>query len=92
MAASSSGKSGIVTVMLAAGADKGATDKDGRTALMVAAGSVDAASAVEVLLKAGADPNAKDKQGRTALAIAQSSKCYGSEQVVNLLKPATTTK
>jgi len=60
------GHSGMVELLLAAGADVNAKSNYGDTALHYAArgGHVDV---VELLLEAGADVNAKNKNGRTAL-------------------------
>jgi cytohesin len=60
------GAPGILSVLLAAGADVCAADADGQTALHFAASHCDAESA-RVLLAAGADPNARDATGRTPL-------------------------
>ena len=92
MAGARSGNARILTALLQAGADKNAMDKEGMTALMRAAEAVDSAGAVTVLLKAEADPNVRDKKGRTALQIAEKSNTFGSEQVVEILKPVTTSK
>jgi uncharacterized protein len=68
-AAAQAGDAAQIKSLLEAGADHGATDEAGETALMHAArnGHV---TAVQVLITAGADVNAKSPQGWTALAKA----------------------
>ena len=63
------GASGVVEVevLLKAGADVNAKDKDGDTPLHAAAGDNSSPAVLEVLLKAGADVNAKDADGNTPL-------------------------
>lgn len=92
MEAASGDRANAVSVLIAAGSDVNAKDNEGMTVLMQAAKGVETAEVVTMLLKARADPNIKDQQGRTALQHAQSSRCFGSEQVVELLKPVTTAK
>ena len=52
-------------------ADMSIQDKDGETALMVAAGK-GRIDAVKALIEAGADVNAKNSEGKTALDVAKS--------------------
>lgn len=59
----------VVDVLIDAGADKDARDKDGRTALMLAA-LVDADAAVKALLAKGAGVDVADAEGDTALLLA----------------------
>jgi uncharacterized protein len=65
----------MVQLLLDAGADPNAKDKNGFNALLAAAMTGDAASA-EKLLKAGADPAFKNKYGRSA----ESESCDRGEQ------------
>jgi len=58
-----------VRLLIQAGADVHARDKDGRTALMWAARCGDA-DRVRLLIQAGADVNARDDFGHTALDTA----------------------
>ena len=55
----------MISLLLQAGADVNAKDRDGNTALILAA--AENPTVVSVLLKAGADVNAKDRDGNTAL-------------------------
>ena len=59
---------GAISALLQAGADVNAKNKDGDTALMLAA--IRGPMIVSVLLKAGADVNAKNNDGETALTLA----------------------
>ncbi|MGK2951322.1 MAG: ankyrin repeat domain-containing protein [Thiobacillus sp.] len=68
-AAAQAGDAAQIKSLLEAGADHGATDEAGETALMHAARNGHVA-AVQVLITAGADVNAKSPQGWTALAKA----------------------
>jgi len=68
-AAAQAGDAAQIKNLLEAGADHGATDEAGETALMHAARNGHVA-AVQVLITAGADVNAKSPQGWTALAKA----------------------
>lgn len=55
----------VVRLLLSAGADVNARDKQGNTALMLCRDDVEL---VEFLLKAGADPNVRNLEGETALS------------------------
>lgn len=68
----------VVRLLLGAGADVNARDKQGNTALML---SRDDVEQVELLLKAGADPNVRNLEGETAL-----SKAYDDEVKQILIK------
>jgi hypothetical protein len=80
--------------LISAGTNLNLRDRNGKTALMHAAGLGDQPSYKEVvhrLLTAGADPNIRDNNGQTALAIAQGiaqSNPASQEQaeIVRLLK------
>jgi ankyrin repeat protein len=54
----------VVRLLLAAGANVTARDKQGNTALILCS---DSAEEAELLLQAGADPNARNLEGKTAL-------------------------
>ena len=73
--------------LLTMGSDVNATDKDGTTALMLAAEASEenCRAIVEVLLAHGANVNAKDKNGQTALSLASKA---GPKKVVELLRKA----
>ncbi len=84
--ASSNGDIEGVKVLLAAGADINAKDKDGMRALHLASDNLQVAvvkeyvAVVKVLLAAGADINAKDEYGRTALMIAANRRASDNEE------------
>ena len=59
----------VLCAFIEAGADVNAKDKNGKTALMIAAQNT-ISNAVRVLIDAGADVNVKDNNGKTALMIA----------------------
>ena len=71
----------ITQILIKAGADVNAVDKNGRTPIRMAAryGNV---AMVSVLIKAGADVNAADKNGRTPIRMATG---YGYKVVVSML-------
>jgi ankyrin repeat protein len=73
-----------VRSLLAGGANANARNKDGRTALILAA-MQGRADIVQALLNGGADPNAKDKNGNTAMSVVQES---GQRHIGYLLKQA----
>lgn len=76
----------IIKSLLEKNADINAKDKDGVTALWLAAngGSLEI---VNILLENSADINVKDTNGRTALGAARRS---GHEDIVQILKKADT--
>ena len=61
-----------VVLLLDLGAEVGARDNRGRTALMIAA-ERDHAEVVDALVKAGAMPDIQDKKGETALDLARAA-------------------
>jgi len=63
----------LVKLLLSISADANARDRDGNTALMLAAGK-GAFQVIETLLKGGADVNAENKDGQTALRLVKESK------------------
>ncbi|MBX3368129.1 MAG: ankyrin repeat domain-containing protein [Phycisphaeraceae bacterium] len=71
MAAAAPDSSGVLSLLLAAGADPNLTDNDGLTPLMRAADRGDVES-IKALLAAKADTSVKDRLGRTARDWAQS--------------------
>src|SRR5712691_24657 len=75
------GHTAVVQTLLGQGADGKAIDRDGKTALMLAAFEGHAAT-VQVLLANGVQANTKDKQGATALMLAASQ---GHTDVVQAL-------
>lgn len=78
------GGSQTLRVLLAHGIDPNMQDREGRTALMMAA-SNGSAVAVQVLMSAKAAVNLKDSKGKTALAYALENH---KEDVANLLRQA----
>ncbi|KAJ1479814.1 ankyrin repeat-containing domain protein, partial [Baffinella frigidus] len=64
LTAASEGGEGVVRMLVEAGADMGAADYHGRTALHRAAYNCDLGTA-RVLVSAGANPGARDDRGRT---------------------------
>ncbi len=74
--AASTGQTGCVRALLAAGASVSAEGRSGKTSLHIAAGKGSAAT-VRQLLTAGADIEARDDDGRTALHDAASSGAVG---------------
>lgn len=83
-AAAQTGDATELRELLAAGADVNATDRGGRTALMIAVGRDDV-STVELLIAAGADVSLLDAQGVSALTIA---KAESSPGVISMLRAA----
>jgi hypothetical protein len=75
------GHTAVVQTLLAKGADGNAVDRDGKTALMLAAFEGHTAT-VQVLLANGVQANVKDKEGATALMLAASQ---GHTDVVQAL-------
>jgi ankyrin repeat protein len=73
-------------MLLDAGADVNACDRDGYTALMMAAQYGHGYPAiVQMLLDAGADVNAKNQSGETALMLAKE---YNRTVIISRLKKA----
>ena len=64
------GDTACIAALLAAGANPGARDAEGRTPLHEAGGAGAPAAAVAALLAAGADPRAQDAEGRSPAAAA----------------------
>jgi quinoprotein dehydrogenase-associated probable ABC transporter substrate-binding protein len=74
----------IAKILIKRGADVNAKDKDGITALMVAA-SHNNAPMVGLLLQSGADASAKNAQGQTALDIAKLNGNGEAAQAISVL-------
>jgi ankyrin repeat protein len=72
----------IAKLLLKAGADVNAMDREGMTPLMHATKYVNEAATAKVLLEYGADANAKDNEGMTPLMHAA---LKGGPELVNLL-------
>ena len=83
MLAANKGDPATVEALLGAGADPNLTARDGRTALMEAAGAA-SVEAVRALLAKGAEVNARAAGGVTALERAQRSQ--ESAEVVEALR------
>jgi ankyrin repeat protein len=80
------GNTALVKEVIARGADVNAKDEEGRTPLMVAAGSeYFSPDTIQLLIDAGADLNAVSAGGETALDFAKRA---GQAQVVELLVKA----
>jgi hypothetical protein len=77
MDAATLGRPDLVERLLRAGADVGASHRNGWTALHSAA-MCDDRETVAVLLAAGADPDAADDEGDTPLTVAVKNKCAGT--------------
>jgi len=75
----------VISILLNAGADANAGDKNGNIPLMWAAGNNSSPEAVSMLLEAGADVNAKNKGGNTPLLFAINN---SNPEVISLLLEA----
>jgi quinoprotein dehydrogenase-associated probable ABC transporter substrate-binding protein len=80
----------IAKALIKGGADVNAKDKDGTTALMVAA-SHNNAPMVGLLLQSGADPAAKNAKGETALDIAKLNGNLDAAQAISVVSKALST-
>jgi ankyrin repeat protein len=85
MLAANKGDAATVEALLGAGADANLTARDGRTALMEAAGA-GSLEAVRALVAKGAEVNAKAAGGMTALERAR--RAEDNAQVVEALRQA----
>jgi ankyrin repeat protein len=86
-AAETDGTVELVNRLIQAGAQVGAADDAGMTALMVASERGEA-EIVRLLIKAGADMNAVDHQGRTARTIATAAGQTGVLEVLHHFRRA----
>ncbi len=80
----------IAKALIKRGADVNAKDKDGITALMVAA-SHNNAPMLGLLLQSGADPAAKNNKGQTALDIAKLNGNLDAAQAISVIGKALST-
>jgi quinoprotein dehydrogenase-associated probable ABC transporter substrate-binding protein len=80
----------IAKALIKDGADVNAKDKDGMTALMIAA-SHNNAPMVGLLLQSGADPAAKNAKGQTALDIANLNGNLDAAQAISVVSKALST-
>ena len=69
MAASARGRANVVQFLLEKGANPKAVDKEGKTALALAAGTNP--QTVQALIDAGSDVNTTDNKGTTPIAAAR---------------------
>jgi ankyrin repeat protein len=74
----------IAEMLVQRGANVNARDKDGMTALMIAA-SHDNAPAIGLLLQSGADAGAKNNRGQTALNVAKLNDNQEAVQAISVL-------
>ena len=79
----------VLMVLLEAGADVNARDKNGSTLLMAAAQQNTNPEALTVLLEAGADAKAKDKKGKTALDYVRENEKLKGTGALKLLEEKT---
>ncbi len=82
MEAASSGRTELVELLIAMGADLNHASREGQTALILAIGNQHVATAM-VLIREGADKHLKDNLGMTALKYAS---LYGFADLVELLE------
>jgi quinoprotein dehydrogenase-associated probable ABC transporter substrate-binding protein len=80
----------IAKALIKSGADVNAKDKDGMTALMIAA-SHNNAPMVGLLLQSGANPAAKNAKGQTALDIAKLNGNLDAAQAISVVSKALST-
>jgi ankyrin repeat protein len=87
MHASRTGKLEGVQSLVAAGVNVNARDRNGKTALLTAAGhSNGSKEKILVLIEGGSDLSAKDNSGRNALDLARSRTDAGASEVIVLLE------